>query len=54
MWWKSFQQNKLEQKLDQHPISAHSEVGTTQAPQRLMLYDLISLFGPFSLIWKRK
>lgn len=50
MWWKSFQQKKLEQKLDQDPISAHSEVGATQAPTRLTLYNLISLFGPFSLI----
>lgn len=50
MWWKSFQQKKFEQKLDQDPISAQSEVGTKQAPNWLTLYNLISIFGPFSLI----
>lgn len=50
MWWKSFQQKKFEPKAGPNPISAHSEVGTKQAPNWLTLYNLISLFGPFSLI----
>lgn len=52
--WKHFQQRKCEQKLGQGLISACSEVGTKQVPKRVTLSNLVTLFGPFFHIYKRK
>ena len=53
IWWKSFQQKRFEQKLDQSSVSAHPEGGTKQALRRLPAHNRITLSGPFLLICKR-